>query len=286
MNQRIGIVILVAAFAGLLSYFWLRCPQEVGTDEKFDKEPNGPIRDVAESSPSRTPAVTMAAHGEDHQMRENEDRADGVASIADIQLPLYFEDEGLPEKVRKTIEVDLEAVFSTMTTHRRDNLIVNGVEREWLTFEGGQDEVPDVVREEFGTIESVDGNEFFRVSKKLSDAYERALEFRSEHVEEFRALSQTIDRVERMNLSSSPSALNVIVQGRQSEKIQEHVLKLLSEAHLRGPSVLNFGFQEYESDQVLSAKLYVSDASDGASTEIFFIFVDGEWAAVVGTPGT
>lgn len=291
MKKTFWIALFVVAFGCVIGYLVIWKTGEAQSLEIDPGTAKEPDRRESREHPATNPATTMLPTDDKTPINEDQDQADGVASIADLQLPLHFEQGSVPEEVQSAIEVDLEAMFSTMSSHRRDKLIVDGVEREWVTFEGGADELADVVREEFGAIEQIGGREFFRVSKDLSDAYQKALEFRQDHDQEYNKLTEVVDRLRGMESrdmgsSGSPNAPKVIVRGAKSDEIQSHIIKLLADAEFRGPSLLELGLQEYEKAEVLTAKLHVTDSPNGSSGEIFFIFVDGEWAAVFGTPGT
>jgi hypothetical protein len=83
--------------------------------------------------------------------------ADGVATIADVDLPLFFEDGTLPDSIRHEIELDLERLNIARDSH---TIYLKKGSDSVIHFSGGNIDVPDLVYNELNAVRKIGASLF------------------------------------------------------------------------------------------------------------------------------
>lgn len=224
--------------------------------------------------------------------------ADGMASIADVDLPLFFEDNTLTDSVRGEIELDLERLNIARDSHK---IYPKEASDSVIHFSGGDIDVPDLVYDELNAVRRIDGTDHLLVSRALSDAYVNAIEFRDRHQTEYDALIATVDRINRTRPEDvteenaldimpfpsdeglSPSLQVEIVANNLREA--EYLLPSVFDLQLRDPREFGINAKDIPSGEMLSSIIYARIFESDSYYPILFFWDGARWIAAVAGPG-
>jgi len=264
-----------------------------GGDRSPPKERNGNHQTEDDSDKFTDQTSSHSRFREEIRRRDKGlPRADGVASIADVDLPLFFEDDSLTDSVRNEIELDLERLNIARDSH---TIYLKEASDSVIHFSGGDIEVPDLFYNELNAVRKIDGTDQLLVSTALSDAYVKAIEFREQHRKEYDALIATIDRIDRNRPEdvTEDNADEILsteikfkVSNEQKASQRREAVSSISSLNFLHPSVLEFRLEEFDGQQNLVAYLHAPAPGADTYVTIGFVWRDERWSAVLGPPGT
>lgn len=261
------------------------------TSEKQDEFSSIPVsNETSDISPH-----TSAEHVCTNDLIPGISEADGVLKIAGIRFPIHFEDDGLPDDVRREIEVDLEGLnfarnsFEFFPTDRGDS------SEKLIHFTGGDIDVPEIVYDGVSLIRVIEGVESIIIASHLSDRYLDAIAFRNQHLEQYESLLATMDRIKRtkpeeVTLNNVDEVLPVrVVSGRFvsdtiAQQKMESVAEIVTLDFVR-PSVLQFRSEEFGDELTLISLLHARVPDLDSHYTLGFAWLDDRWHVVLGSPG-